>query len=676
MNSKGLYLSVLFIGALLMVKYCQAQYFIKDPKAISLDGQWLFAMDPLDLGAAKGWYRQDYSKSRWDKVEVPHCFSTDKRYRYYTGTAWYRREFRWTPQSAERVILHFNAVYYVAHVWVNDHQIGSHEGGYTPFDFDITDYLKEGNNTIALSVNNNTWRTGTVPGAKDYGEPGNPFMGWMNYGGIIRPVYLTTRPKAYIANMNMKALPDLDNGTARLKLKIYIDRLSSEKNHSFAFSVRYKDKPVPLRWQKPVHLKDSGQIAVWETETKMKASEVKLWNIDDPQLYTVKAIYNSDTATATFGIRKVEVRGGQLLLNGKPVKAAGANRVIDYPGLGSLEPDSLVEKDFRLMKEAGMIFQRLTHYTPNEYFYQLADRYGMLIIAEAGNWQLTPAQMDNDTIREKYRRQLTQMIHRDWNHPSVIAYSVGNEYASNEPAGQRWTRDMIAFGRALDDARLFTFVSNRVNALPEKAEDEASQYCDFVCGNIYGNHANVFEHLHRLYPEKPILLSEWGRRVDYVGDTGLVNHIKDVADIIRQHPYVIGASLWSYNDYESRFIGTNPDGYRPWGLVDPYRNARQAYYTYQREMSPVTLEVIRQDLSQNGEYAVTVQISARKDFPAYPVFHYYLKAAHKTYPIIDLKPGDTTSIVVHKRGLDGKLDLAVYTPTGFKILNQQIHLTE
>lgn len=673
MSNQRMRLYMLFIAFLLMTQYCDGQYFIKDPKAISLDGKWLFAMDPLEVGVVKGWYQQRFLKSRWDEVQVPHCFSVDKRYQYYNGTAWYRRDFSWRPKSTERVILHFDAVYYMTNVWINDQQVGTHEGGYTPFDFDITPYLKAGSNTIALSVNNNTWKTGLVPGAKDDGMPGNPFMGWMNYGGITRPIYLTIEPQGYIANVKVEAVPDLVNGTAELKVKTYINHLSDEINPSFDFSVRYKQQPVRLSWEKAVHIKDSGQISVWETRAKMKSSDVKLWDIDNPQLYSLQSTYNVDTSTTIFGIRKLEVKDAQLLLNGKPVKAGGANRVVDYPGLGSLEPDSLVEKDFRMMKQAGMIFQRLTHYTPNEFFYQLADRYGMLIIAEAGNWQLTPDQMDSDTVRQKYRNQLSEMIHRDWNHPSVIAFSVGNEYASDEASGQRWTKDMIAFGRTLDQTRLFTFASNRLKNLPKTAADEASRYCDFICSNTYGNHIKVLQHIHSLYPDKPILVSEWGERIDHVGDAGIISHIKKVAGILRGLPYVIGASLWSYNDYESRFSGTNVNGYREWGLVDPYRNPRQAYYIYQQEMSPIVLEVVKQ-ASENGQSTITVRVTARKHFPAYPVRHYYLKADNMTYPIADLNPGDSTTVVINRSGFEGKLDLAIYTPTGFRILDQQIQI--
>lgn len=669
---------IIFLFGFLTVfflRYAEGQYFIKDPNAISLDGEWLFAMDPLDVGQSKGWYKQDFPKNRWDKVEVPHCFSVDPRYQYYTGTVWYRRTFPWSPRSSKRVILHFDAVYYAASVWINDQNAGTHEGGYTPFELDITDYLKNGNNTIALSVNNNTWQTGTVPGAKDYGMPGNPFMGWMNYGGITRPVYLTIEPESYIDNLKVEAIPDLDKGNASIKVISYIRHTSDDPIAAPpSLSVYFQDQPVKLNWGRPLRLSDSDHVSVWEAQAMMDTRDVKLWDIDAPNLYKLQAVYKTDTCMTTFGIRKIEVKDARLLLNGHPVRAAGANRVIDYPGLGSLEPDSLIEKDFRLMKEGGMVFQRMTHYTPNEYYYRLADKYGMLIVAEAGNWQLTPDQMDNDTIREKYRSQLLEMIHRDWNHPCIIAYSVGNEYLSDSPSGKRWTRDMIAFGRRQDSTRLFTFVSKELNKLPKEADDEASIYCDFICTNTYGNHKNVLEHIHKLYPRKPILLSEWGLRVDHVGDSGMVRHIKKVTDIIRKYPYVIGASIWTYNDYASRFVGTNKNGYREWGLVDAYRNPRPSYYTYQSEMSPLVMEVEKQGLVHNGQYDILVRLSNRSDFPSYPVRNYILMAGNTTYSIPDMMPGDTVTISVRKNGFDNKLKLAIYTPTGFCILHQDIKI--
>ncbi len=415
-----------------------AQYTIRDPNAIPLHGEWRFSLDPVDAGEQGNWYREDAPLNRWEKVTVPHCFSVDPRFQFYTGTAWYRRTFPFQATAGKRVILHVDAAYYATTVWINNQKVGTHEGGYTPFWFDITDYLKKDKdvpNTIAISVNNNTWKTTTIPGAKDNNLP-ESFPGWLNYGGLIRPVYLTVEPAAYIENTKIEAMPDrnagpLAKGTATLKIKTRIRNTSQQAvTPKLSFRVTQNGKSISVTWKLPNQSVAANQTAVLEAETVLKPADVRLWSIDQPTLYDLQVIAAADTVQTHFGIRKVAVRNAQLLLNGQPIRVAGGNRVVDYTGLGSLEPDWLVEKDMRLMKEAGMELHRLTHYTPSETVYDWADRNGMLIISEAGNWQLTPRQMDNDTMRTKFRQQFREMAERDWNHPSVIAYSVGNEYLS------------------------------------------------------------------------------------------------------------------------------------------------------------------------------------------------------------------------------------------------------
>ncbi|MDR6941052.1 glycoside hydrolase family 2 protein [Mucilaginibacter pocheonensis] len=664
----------LFIGG---YQTSLAQYAIRDPDAIPLGGSWSFVMDPRKIGAEKGWFNESFDAASWDKVTVPHCFSSDLRYQFYTGIAWYKRSFPWKKQTGKRVILHFDAVYYASSIWLNNKRVGTHEGGYTPFSFDITDFLQSGENTIALSVDNDTWQTGSIPGAKDNGRPNDPFMGWINYGGITRPVYLTIEPEVYLENLKVEAIPDLDKGTAKLMVKAFIRNASGkEVLVNPVVVVSYNHQSLKLNWISQKKTIPVSQNGVWQAEAVVKASDVKLWSIDEPNIYQVRGIIPGDTLSTHFGIRKVEVRNMQLLLNGQPIRMAGANRVVDYPGLGSLEPDWLIEKDFRLMKEAGMVFQRLTHYTPAEHFYELADKYGMLIVAEPGNWQLTPNQMENDTIRAKFKQQFTEMMQRDWNHPSVIAYSVGNEYLSDYPAGQRWTKDMIAFGRSMDPSRLFTFVSMRLNTLPKKPEDEASQYSDFVCSNTYGNHAKVLDNIHRLYPDKPILISEWGKRADQPSKEGQVKDIETVVTEIRKRLYVIGASWWTYNDYQSRHAGTNPNGYRPWGLVGPDRTPRPAYNTYREEMSLVTLEKVRWQPGGNGHHQLILKVSARADFPYYHVKNYILKTAQGSRKIPDLKPGSSVEIAVPVTGFDKMLSVQVITPTGFAVSEQSFELAE
>ncbi|WP_293304412.1 glycoside hydrolase family 2 protein, partial [Pedobacter sp. UBA5917] len=418
----------LLVVGLLLSKFSFAQFSIRHKDAILLNGEWRFAMDPRDVGEKNGWYKQA-TKTNWDKVTVPHCFSVDKRYLFYTGNTWYKRVFTIAKPQNKRIILHFDAAYYLTTLYLNDKKVGTHEGGYTPFSFDVTDDLKDGENTIAVAVDNNTWKEGTIPGSKDYGEANDPFMGWINYGGLNRPVYLTIEPEVYFKNLKIVATPDLKNGTAKLFVRAYVENPLNRENTAPKFETGFDGKSIALKW-KVIKPQVSGKTVIYEAETNLSQKQVNLWSIDEPNLYQLKAVLGGDTLASNFGIRKIEVKGAQLLLNGQPIKFGGANRVVDYPNLGALEPDSLVEKDFRLMKEGGMILQRLTHYTPSEYFYELADKYGMLIITEAGNWQLTPNQMKNETFRSKFKDQFLEMIHRDWNHPSVFAYSVGNEYAS------------------------------------------------------------------------------------------------------------------------------------------------------------------------------------------------------------------------------------------------------
>ena len=659
-----------------------AQYTIRDPAAIPIHGQWSFALDPMGVGETGNWYREGAPLGRWDKVTVPHCFSVDPRYQFYTGTAWYRRTFPWQKAAGKRVILHFDAAYYETAVWINNRKVGTHEGGYTPFQFDITDYLKNdavagSENTMAISVNNNTWRVGTIPGAKDNNEPNDPFPGWVNYGGLIRPVYLTVEPEVYIENVKIDATPDLAKGTATLNIKTRVRNAGSQAiMPKIAFRVTQNEKPLILTWKQKSSSVAGNQTVVLEAETVLKAGEVKLWSIDQPTLYDVQVSTNTDTVQTHVGIRKVEVRNAQLLLNGQPIKVAGGNRVVDYPGLGSLEPDWLVEKDMRLMKEAGMELQRLTHYTPSETVYDWADRNGMLIITEAGNWQLTPREMDNDTIRTKFRQQFREMAERDWNHPCIIAYSVGNEYLSEQPAGQRWTKDMIAYARQLDPTRLYTFASMRLNTLPKKPEDEASQYCDFVSTNTYGNHLNVLKHIHSLYPDKPIFISEYGTRADgKSGEAGQVSYLDKFLADVRQLPYVVGASWWSFNDYLSRHNGTNPDGTRPWGLVRGDRSERPLYKAYQTGMAPLTIEKVSWEPGKAGVQTIVLRITARNDFPAYALKNYRLKTDKTTLVIPDLQPGQSTNLTVAVRGFDKALTVDVVKPTGFSILTQTIDST-
>lgn len=613
-----------------------------------LEGDWAFGLDPVNVGVYQEWFHPDFAFDKWDKVSVPHCFSVDPRYLRYTGTAWYFKRF---PEvllpRGYRAVIRFEAVFYKAQVWLNGKQVGHHEGGYTPFEIDITDGLSE-KNALAIRVNN-AWDTTTIPGAKTrvpyQSENMSQQFPWINYGGITREVKLIIRPEAYINNVRVEADPDLNKKTAQIDVVAYIHNKSGVtlgKNDVQAF-IYQSGRKIPAKFK--VNGEDAvpGKESVMNLDATLAAKDVRLWSIDDPVLYEWEVVAGKDTVRGTFGIRKIEIRGTKLLLNGEAISLGGCNRPLDYPGYGSMDPPHVLEQDLTLIKSAGMELSRISHYPVSTGMLDWADRHGMLIIAEPGNWQMTPKQLSDPMMRAKFQSQMKEMIERDWNHPSVIAWSVGNEYQSQTDEGKSWTRDMYAFTKSVDPSRLITFASNVVGRPSIKsAQDEASQYVDFISTNIYGNHLKTLEHIHELYPDKPIYVSEFGVRADLVKDEqDRVAYLKRAMNDFRQCDYLIGASIWTFNDYQSSFPGTHANGYRPFGLVSPDRQPRDMYYIWKEEFSPATITV---ESTDDGK--LNLMITARKDFPSYTLRNYKVRVSGQSFGIAVLKPGETKTLVV------------------------------
>ena len=609
----------------------------------TLNGQWAFAIDPLKTGEGSGWHTTGFAVNGFDKVQVPHCFSVDPRYFFYTGTAWYFKQFSAPVVPAGYTIwLRFDAVFYKATVWVNGKKAGAHEGGYTPFEIDITNHL-QANNRLALAVDNE-WDTTTIPGAKTAGTlPANAaqMVAWMNYGGITRPVQLIIRAPVFIQRMQVMTDVDAKKGDALVRIKAMINNCTAQPASTSIITNIYYNKQKLSFVGKPVNKVVAANSSTWVVlEGKLPAATVKRWYPNEPHVYAAELICNNDTLTSTFGIRKVEVKGTQILLNGEPVKLGGANRPLDYPGYGSIDPEHVLIKDLQLMKQAGMEFCRLSHYPVSESLLNKADSMGLLLIAEAGNWQMTTKQMADTAMRAKFRSQMQEMVERDWNHPSIIAYSMGNEFESHMPEGQAWVKDMRAFVKTLDTTRLITFASYHVwRDNIKKPEDEASQYVDFISANIYGNHLKNLQHIHEVYSDKPIYISEFGiRATERNTEENRIAHFKKAMNDFRQCDYLAGASVWSFNDYMSRFPGTDANGYRAWGLVTPERQLRPAYTTVQTEFAPLTIQT-----KKEAEQLI-VTVTARKDFPARILRNYQLQYGNTTIKLNTLKPGESQQL--------------------------------
>lgn len=639
----------------------------------SLDGEWLFALDPVDAGVQQEWFMPGLPTDKWDKVNVPHCYTVDRRYHYYTGSTWYRRSFPGAslPEGV-RTFIRFEAAFYHAQVWLNGKLIGEHEGGYTPFEFDVTGLLAD-ENLLAVRVNN-AWSTTTIPGAKtkvdyqslNYGQ----LYPWINYGGITREVSLIARPELYVEKVKIDAVPDLVAKTARLSVQAFVRNESSQSwdGNALRLAVYREGRKIPLEFKAAGEGVKPQTGAVLRIEATLAKEDVKLWSMDTPVLYEAELTAGKDVAKVAFGIRSIEVRGTKLLLNGEPIALGGCNRPLDAPGYGSMDPQEVLEKDLHLIKSGGMELSRIAHYPVSTQLLDWADRHGMLIITEAGNWQLTPAQMSDPAMREKFRAQMREMVERDWNHPSVIAYSLGNEYQSQTEEGKAWTKDMYAFAKSLDSTRLVTFATNIVFRPTIKApEDEASSYVDFISANIYGNHLELLRRIHALYPDKPVYVSEFGLRADFVkNEEERVAHLQRAMADFRQCDFLVGASVWTFNDYESLFPGSNANGYRPWGLVAPDRTPRAMYHAWRKEFSPAVVDVRR---VESGQFEVAV--TARKDFPSYTLRNYTLKVNGQVFDIPTLAPGERRTFLIDAATNPPDRKIELVKPGGFVILDSE-----
>jgi len=529
-----------------------------------------------------GWTLKNTLEEKATEIVVPHCWPASEEYRRYIGVATYERDFDLPAVQPGKVVrLRFDAVYDVASVWLNGRRLGIHEGGYTPFEFDVTKVLKPGKNHLFIEVNN-TPTVSTIPaiatshGSRDYPAygtaAGEGIVGWMPYGGIVRPVSLLVTDAVYLLHMKVDAKPDLARHDARITIHAWVRNGGAK---AAVAAVNGTVAGLPVTFQNAKVAAGGDAEAVWSGTLK----DAHLWDVRDPFLYDASVEIPGDELSAKVGVREIRVQGTELLLNGKPVHLFGANRVGEDPKEGLRESDAIIERDMSDMLADNMRMMRIAHYPQPPALLDFADRHGMLIIPEAGNWNMSSWQMADPQIRATWQKQMKEMMQQDWNHPSVIAWSVGNEYESYTKGGIDWTRDMRAFTLSLDSTRLITFASRfTFDPSVKTGNDEGSQYSDFVSVNFYGNYAMSFDHVHELYPDKPVFVTEFGK----MGEPGTHDpeRIKDITDAVnamKARTWMIGGSLWTWADYRSLHRGTPASGIRYWGVVNLDREHRDSW---------------------------------------------------------------------------------------------------
>jgi len=550
---------------------------------ISLTGAWHVVIDPYESGLHARYYENATPETRSGPIEynfeasetlnVPGDWNTQKeRLFFYEGPVWYKRWFSYKQREHTRLFVYFGAANYFTRVYLNGKPLGEHEGGFTSFNFEVTGEVKDGDNFLVVEVNN-ARRADGVPGLN---------TDWWNYGGLTRDVLLVEVPETFVRDYSIQlAKGSLGEvaGWAQLDGSPHAQTVTIE---------------IPEAGVRKTFSPDANGRAEFRFPAKLG-----LWSPENPRLYDVVISAGADAVHDSIGFRTVEVKGTQIVLNGKPIFLRGMSMHEEAPIRGGR---AFSQEDAQTLlgwaKELGCNFVRLTHYPHNENEIRLADRLGLLV------WSEIPVYWDiawkNPATFANAEAQLSEMIARDRNRAAVIFWSLSNE-TPVDPGRLTFLQKLAEDARQLDPTRLITSAMNHVTeAGPDRRilDDPLGESLDVLGLNEYlGWYFGRPEDADRFQWEskysKPLILSEFGGDALFGkhGDAGArwteeyqANLYVHQLGMIRKIPGFAGLSPWVLMDFHSprRPLPGIQDYYNRKGLVSNTGQHKQAFYVLQK----------------------------------------------------------------------------------------------
>jgi beta-glucuronidase len=561
----------------------------------SLDGQWQAIIDPYDVGALDyraqplkndhAFYRNYKPQSESELVEydfdtsgqlhVPGDWNTQREsLLFYEGSVWYKRSFDYTKSSKNRLFLHFGACNYLAAVYLNGEELGEHEGGFTPFDFEITDRVRAKDNFLVLRINSTR--------GKDQVPTIN--TDWWNYGGITRPVTLVEVPETFVQDYFIQ----LEKGSTR-QIKGWLQLNGPQ-----------------LQQTVRIRIAEAGLTKTFQTDSRGRAefsfgADLTLWTPENPKLYTVEIANDTDQVTDRIGFRSIEVRSTDILLNGKPVFLRGINLHEEAP----MRPGRAWSGDDARMllswaKELGCNFVRLAHYPHNESTLRMADQMGILVWGEVPvYWTI---QWENPQTLHNAENQLNEMIARDHNRAALIIYSVANETPISE-ARNRFLRQLIQDVHSADPTRLVS-AALQANEMVERnrvtihINDPIASDLDVLGNNEYigwytrrPEDADSIDWISEY--DKPLIMSEFGGDAlfGYHGDARArwteeyqANLYEHQLVMLKRIPFLRGMTPWILKDFRSprRVLPRFEDYFNRKGLISERGERKKAFFVLQK----------------------------------------------------------------------------------------------
>ncbi len=569
-----------------------------------LDGPWRFHPRPpvrfWSLGAA--------ALRAWPMAAVPGEW-TMQGFTVPAGqAAGYARRFDLPRDWAgKRVFLRFDSVQSLCRVFVNGHEVGGHEGGFVPFNLEVTRAVRPGVNSLALAVTSESTADGLASASQYAAHP---------LGGISRSVTLFALPKDAIAEQTTETRFDRRFRDADLIIGLRADAAGYAGRLQARLRLVAPDGRVAA----------TSMVAFTRTATS-GAATVRLrlraplkWDPEHPRLYRLTTCLLKggrvvQELTERVGLRQIQVRGNRLLVNGRPVKLHGVNRHEVHPLLGRSLTPALCREDARLFRQANCNYIRTSHYPPSEAFLDACDELGLMVECEAPlcwvQHGANPiwAKMDHrDPALLPYLQRVNlENVAANRRHPSIILWSLANE--------SLWTP---LWARVLHDVK---------TADPTRPTSFHDQ-----CWGGYNNAASTADIAVYHYPgetgpaacdaeKRPVLFGEYAHietynRREVLTDPGIRDHwggpLARMVDLMFAHPGCLGGAIWSGIDDTFHLPGGRMVGYGPWGIIDGWRRTKPEYRHVQKAYSPVRVLAPEKPLPVGRDW--TIAVRNRYDF--------------------------------------------------------------
>ena len=567
----------------------------------SLNGKWNYIIDPYETGyydyryqpydaseAQKknpsAFFNNAKAKDKTDRVEynfdesptlqVPGDWnSQDDKLLYYEGTIWYKKSFDHKKMENEnRVFVYFGAVNYIAEVYLNGEKLGVHEGGFTPFNFEVTDILKEKDNFLVLKVDNTRFKEAVPTINTD----------WWNYGGITRDVKLVEVPPVFIQDFFLQLKKGSQSQIAGFAQLAGVEQITD-------ITIQIPE----LNFSKKVKTDRAGRA-----DFDFEISGLKLWSPETPKLYTINISSPHETLTDKIGFRTIEAKDGEILLNGQPIFLRGICMHEENTmrgGRAYSDADALVALTWA--KELNCNFMRLAHYPHNEHIIRMADEMGMLL------WEEIPVywtvDFTNEQVFQKAKPQLTEVVTRDKNRASVIIWSMANETPESD-ARNVFLKKLIARTREMDNTRLVSAaLQHRQNeAGMNVIDDPISHEVDVLGFNQYigwyGGHPKELPGVKWSFSQnKPVIISEFGagalagyhadRETRWTEEYQEYLYEQTIL-MMKKMPELRGVTPWILADFRSpkRTLPKIQDGWNRKGLISNTGDKKKAFFVLQK----------------------------------------------------------------------------------------------